>query len=364
MTAGLPRAASAPARLALQAAAAIFGVGVRLRGLAYDAGLLPVHRLPAAVASVGNLAVGGTGKTPATLYLARLLAARGRRPVILSRGYGGSHARGAGRRGIALVVGDGSPTPLAPPEVAGDEPVLLAQRAGVPVVVCPDRVAAGRLAIERFHADTLVLDDGFQHRRLARDLDLVLVDARVGLGEGRLLPAGPLREPPGALARADVILLTKVPKSGNRDGLLRQIRGLAPRAAVFGARYRPVGLGPLGGHAAPVAPAATPLAGRRVVALSGLADPSSFHELLVELGAADVAPLAFPDHHAYGPPDYRRIAEAASAADAVVTTEKDAVKLDLVRLGPVAPLVLDVVLEPDDPTGFAEACAARLGGRR
>ncbi|HEY8368318.1 MAG TPA: tetraacyldisaccharide 4'-kinase [Thermodesulfobacteriota bacterium] len=357
---GLPRGESPPARLALGAAAALYGAAVRLRGLAYDLGLLPAHRLPAAVASVGNLAVGGAGKTPTTLYLARLLVGQGRRPAILSRGYGGRHARGAGRRGVPLVVGDGGPTPLAGVEEAGDEPVLLARRSGVPVVVCPDRVSAGRLAIERFGADTLVLDDGFQHRRLARDLDLVLVDARTGLATGRLLPAGPLREPPAALARAHVILLTKVPKSGNRDGLLRQIRALAPRAAVFESRYRPTAIGPLGGPAAPLGEASGVLAGRRVVALSGLADPSSFHELLAELGAVEVRPLAFPDHHAYGPADYRRIAEAASAADVVVTTEKDAVKLDLARLGAVTPLVLEVTLDPDDPDGFAAACAARL----
>jgi tetraacyldisaccharide 4'-kinase len=258
------------------------------------------------------------------------------------------------------VVGDGGPTPLVGADEAGDEPVLLARRSGVPVVVCPDRVSAGRLAIERFSADTLLLDDGFQHRRLTRDLDLVLVDARVGLGSERLLPAGPLREPPSALARAHVILLTKMAKSGNRDGLLRRIRALAPTAALFAARYRPVALGPIGGPAVPVGGAEAPLAGRRLVALSGLADPSSFHEVLVDLGAAEVVPLAFPDHHAYGRADYRRIAEAASAADAVVTTEKDAVKLDLARLGAVKPLVLEVTLEPDDPGRFAAACAARL----
>lgn len=360
---GLPRGDSAAARLALAGAAALYGAAVRLRGLGYDLGLLPVHHLPAAVVSVGNLAVGGTGKTPTTLYLARLLAGHGRRPAILSRGYRGGHAAGPGRRGVPLVVGDGGPEPLASPEVAGDEPVLLARRAGVPVVVCPDRVAAGRLAIDRFGADTLLLDDGFQHRRLARDLDLVLVDARVGLGGERLLPAGPLREPPAALGRAHLVLLTKVPKSGNRDGLLQRIRALAPRAAVFTARYRPVALGPLAGSRSPLEAGARPLGGQQVAALSGLADPVSFHDLLRDLGAADVVPLPFPDHHAYGPADYRRIVEAASGAGAVVTTEKDAVKLDPARLGPAAPLVLEVTLEPDDPGAFAAACLARLERR-
>jgi tetraacyldisaccharide 4'-kinase len=364
VTPRLPSAERGPLAWALRGAAGLYAAGVRLRALAYDRGWATVHRLPAAVVSVGNLTVGGTGKTPTTLYLARLLAGAGRRPAILSRGYGGRHAAGAGRRGVPLVVGDGGPTPLATVEAAGDEPVVLARRAGTPVVVCPDRVAAGRLAVERFGADTLVLDDGFQHRRLARDLDVVLVDARTGLGNGRLLPAGPLREGPGALARADVVLLTKPAKSGSRDRLPDAIRGLAPGAAVLTAGYRPVALTPLaGGRPAGVAPGERPLAGRRVVALSGLADPASFHDLLVDLGAREVAPLPFPDHHRYGVGDHTRIAAAAAAGDCLVTTEKDAVKLDAGRLASLPALVLEVALEPDDPTRFAEVCLARLEGR-
>jgi tetraacyldisaccharide 4'-kinase len=354
----------------LRGVALVYGAGVSLRRLGYDRGLVPIERLPVPVASVGNVTVGGTGKTPTARHVAALLSAAGRRPAIVSRGYGGRHASGPGRRGIPLVVGDGRSV-LASAADAGDEPVLLAGRAGVPVVVCPDRVAAGRLAIERFGADSLVLDDGFQHRRLARDLDLVLVDGRRGLGNGRLLPAGPLREPASALARAHVILLTKRAKSGTRDrfsttegaGILSRVRALAPRAAVFEADYRPVGLRPLapsGGTPLPIAPAGRPLEGRRVAALSGLADPSSFHDVLARLGAREVRPLVFPDHHRYVDADLARIAAAAAEADVLVTTEKDAVKLEPTRLGDRPVQVLEVALDLDDPAGFAAACLARL----
>ncbi len=376
MTPWLPQVDGGPAAWLLRGAAGLYGAAVALRSLAYEHGWATVHRLPARVVSIGNLTVGGTGKTPMVLYLARLLIESGRRPVILSRGYAGAHAsrRGAGRS--PLVVGDGRGGVLAGPDEAGDEPVLLARRAGVPVVVAPDRVAAGRLAIERFEADTLLLDDGLQHRRLARDLEIVLVDAGKGLGNGRLLPAGPLREPPAGLRRAHVILLTKGEKSGTRDPLLRVLRAFAPQAVMFGASYRPVALAPLGNSSGGVSasrPAGSPeaspgdaprpLAGKRALALSGLADPASFHELLAGLGAREVTPLPFPDHHHYQPADYRRIAAAAAGADCLVTTEKDAVKLDVARLPRLPAFALEAVLEPDDPTGFAAACLARLGDR-
>ncbi len=385
MTSRLPQVDRGPTAWLLRGAAGLYGAAVALRSLAYDRGWAAVHRLPARVVSVGNLTVGGTGKTPMVLYLARLLVESGRCPVILSRGYGGTHARSRtlGFRGTGtlrcrasrapLVVGDGRGGVLAGPDEAGDEPVLLARRAGVPVVVTPDRVAAGRFAIERFGADTLLLDDGLQHRRLARDLEIVLVDAGKGLGNGRLLPAGPLREPPHALRRAHIVLLTKGGKLGRSDALLRVLRAFAPQAVMFGASYRPVALAPLGNAPLPRngnAPlprngnAPLPLAGQRALALSGLADPASFHELLARLGAREVTPLAFPDHHRYEPADYRRIATAAAAgADCLVTTEKDAVKLDVARLPRLPAFTLEAVLEPDDPAEFAAACLARLGGR-
>lgn len=388
MTAWPPRCERGPAAWLLQGAAGVYGAAVALRNLAYDRGWIEVRRLPAKVASVGNLTVGGTGKTPTALYLARLLVESGRRPAILSRGYGGGHARRGLVSGGPLVVGDGGGEPLAGPDEAGDEPVLLARRAGVPVVVAADRVAAGRLAIERFGADTLVLDDGLQHRRLGRDLEVVLIDAGKGLDNGRLLPAGPLREPPSALRRAHVLLLTKGRKSGRSDALLQAILAFAPQAVAFGASYRPVALAPLGGASPPLdgnppharqgnaprrrdasapppreEPAPVSLAGARALALSGLADPASFHESLAGLGAREVLPLSFPDHHRYGPADYRRIAVAAARADCLVTTEKDAVKLDVARLPPLPAFTLEVALEPDDPAGFAAACLARLGVR-
>jgi tetraacyldisaccharide 4'-kinase len=296
---------------------------VRLRGAHYDAGLQRAERVEGLrVLSVGNLNVGGTGKTPAVLHLAELLVREGRKVGILTRGYG--------RQSRAPLTFTGA-EPLPSVEDAGDEPVLLARRCPqVRLFVGADRVASARCARGEFGLDTVLLDDGFQHRRLARDEDLVVVDESVGLGNGHMLPRGPLREPTSALRRA-TLLWVRASQEGPPAPVLA---GLAiPRVR---ARYRPTGWhDPSGATHPPDALAAKP-----VIALAGLARPGGFLRTLTSLGAEVRDAALFPDHHRFTVDELRDVeARAARHGARVVTTEKDAVRLPpgfeawVVRLG-------------------------------
>jgi tetraacyldisaccharide 4'-kinase len=309
-------------------AALAYGAGVAVRNALYDGGLLTSHRVPARVVSVGNLVVGGTGKTPTALWLARALAARGRRVGIVARGYKKS------RPGV-VVVGERG-TPLVSPEEGGDEAVLLAGRFEGPVVTGERRTEAAGLACARFALDTIVLDDGFQHRALARDADLVLLPPDAGVP--RLLPAGPAREPLRALARARAALVVR-DAQGDGQG---PTPALPPGLRCFRGRLVPIGLVGARGEQEPLAV----LAERRVRPVAGIARPERLVSLLERLGARPASPLEWPDHHRYAAADVARIAEAARD-DLVVTTEKDLVKL---RAWPALETIraLRVELEVDD----------------
>ena len=286
------------------------------RARRYRDGRRHVERLARPVVSVGNVTVGGTGKTPFVELLARWMLEEGRRPAILSRGYG-RKSRGA------VLVSDGSGSgPLAGPLEGGDEPVLLARRLpGAVIAVAARRTEAARAAAA-YSPDVFVLDDGFQHMALARDLDLVLLDAANPFGGERYPPFGGLREPLSALSRAGAIVFTR-PRAGAPSAAARQ-RVLAenPEAPVFTARIRPAGFCDDAGRTAgsPAGP---------VVAVCGVARPESFSEALAELEVAAAETLVFSDHRRYDAADVARISAAAlrHAAAAVVTTEKDAVKL-------------------------------------
>jgi tetraacyldisaccharide 4'-kinase len=274
--------------------------------------------VPARVISVGNLAAGGTGKTPLVALAAGQLMAMGRRVAILSRGYG---RVGRGRRVVA--PGDAE----ADWRGIGDEPTLLRRALpGVPLVIAADRVASAREAIRRFGADTLVLDDGFQHRWLRRDVDIVLLDALHPLDNGHVLPRGLLREPPGALGRAHLLVLTADVAPPDWEALAGRLAPWAGGVPVAGALRVPTCWMDLasGARAAPGV-----LAGRRAVAFAGIARPSRFRDLASALGIEVAAFLPFPDHHAYAPPDLAAIAAAARrhGTDLAVTTEKDAIRL-------------------------------------
>ncbi len=290
----------------------VYALILRMRALAYAAGVFPTHRLPVPVVSVGNLTVGGTGKTPTVAMLAERLIAQGKRVAVLSRGYGSSTA------GEVRIVADGSSVLLSPDE-AGDEPYLLASSVpGLVVVVGADRYRAGCLSVERFNPDLLILDDGFQHVRLGRDLNILLLDCRHPFGNGFTLPGGLLREPRGAVARADLVIYTRC--SGDEE--------MSPLADMPSCRalHHLAGITPLAGG--PREPFAA-LQGRHGVAFAGIADPGSFFDALREEGLSLGATLPFPDHCRYGEREIETICRVkeANGADFLITTGKDAAKL-------------------------------------
>ena len=294
----------------------LYAAVVRARAGAYARGWLRSRRLEVPVVSVGNLTFGGTGKTPTVVALVRDLVRRGRRPAVLSRGY---------RRSSAEAMVAVGPDTGRSADAIGDEPAELARRLpGVPIVVDADRVRGGRAAIAR-GADVLVLDDGFQHQRLARDLDLVLVDAGDPWGGGRLPPRGRLREPVAALARASAVLVTKVPADHRAvvEDVTDAVAAHAGAIPVLAARLRVSRVRTGQGWQEAAA-----LAGRRLFAFAGVGRPGGFAALLEEAGAELAGSRWYPDHHRYTAAELASLATAADAAGAIlVTTGKDAVKL-------------------------------------
>jgi len=299
---------SALLRFMLSPPALLYGLATRARRKAYHAGILRARALDVPVVSVGNVTVGGTGKTPMVQRIARWYAQNGRKPAILSRGYA---ARTAGPRGKR-----------------NDEALLLERTLPqIPHYAGADRVANGRKAIAA-GADCLVLDDGFQHLRIRRDLNLVLLDAQDPLGGGRVLPAGALREPPSCLQDADAIVLTRADAVGRLalDAARRRVRACVREKPIFEAVHRAVGLTLADGAAAE--PSGW-LSGRKVFVFCGIGNPAGFLRTVAQLGAEIVAARFLPDHFAYRGRDLAGLAEdcVSERADCAVTTEKDAVKL-------------------------------------
>lgn len=313
--AGEPGVGRSLARGLLRVVSWGYALGVAVREAIYRAGLIRPLRVDARVLSVGNLTLGGTGKTPAVLHLAGQLRDAGERVAILIRGHGAQSVSGV------KVVHDGARL-LLDSEEAGDEAVLLAQRLGnVPVLAGKDRRLTARYAVEQLGARVLVLDDGFQYRKLAVDEQIVLVDATNPWGNGRLFPAGPLRDPLSALARAAQVWLTRTDQV-DAGPLAARVRALAPQASVRQTVHAPARLWRLS-DGAPLELSA--LRDLRVAALSGIGNPRAFERTLAGLGACVVTHHVFPDHHRFGPEE---LAGAATGdGEVVVTTEKDAVRL-------------------------------------
>jgi len=331
--------------LPLAGAARLYAVGAALHRSLYRARWLRARRFPGRVVSVGNLTVGGNAKTPAAAWLARSLASRGHQVVLASRGAGA-------RPGPDVVVVSDGRFVRSRAEEAGDEALVLAAHApGVPVLVARDRGRAALRALSAFGADLVVLDDGFQHHRLARDVDLLLVDAAQGFGNGRVLPRGPLREPLSALQYAHAVgFVDGEPGPREQAALAR----FAPLARIFRARRRPVSLRPLAGG--PGAPPES-LAGAEVGMLAGLARPASLRATLERLGARVVAERRFPDHHRYRARDLRGLAELVPRW---ITSEKDAFKLSPDWLGGADLQVLEIELEVEQAPDFLDWLEARL----
>lgn len=337
--------------IALDALASLYGAAVAARLSAYRHRLLPVRRAGRPVLSVGNVAAGGTGKTPFVRWLAGELLARGQRPSILTRGYG-RKSRGT------VVVSDGAGA-VASVRDSGDEPALLARALpSVPIVAEASRMRGARRAEEIQPSIALhVLDDGFSHVALERDLDIVLLDAASPDAGGALLPAGRLREPLASLARADLLVVTKTEQADPSRARALAARW-APGVPVYHAATRVLGIRDRAG----LAVEAADLPGATCVAVAGLAHPEAFFATLARLGIEPAAALAFRDHEPYGPMALGRIEKAAeeSGATAVVTTEKDAVKLDGRLAFPLFRVAVDMpVLEP----GFVTEALARLAQR-
>ncbi|MFH1811376.1 MAG: tetraacyldisaccharide 4'-kinase [Pseudomonadota bacterium] len=305
---------------------------VGLRNLAYDRGLFAVHQVDARVLSVGNLVAGGAGKTPLTMALAERLLAHGRRVAVILRGY-----RGRAEHAVtAIAPGSGA---QADPDVFGDEAVLIARRVPqVLVVVGADRVRAAVRAVEEFGADTLLLDDGFQHRRLHRDVDLLLLRAPWPFGNGHCLPAGMLREPPSSLRRAHALVLNST------DGELWEPlpEDLVAGRPVIEVRGRIDSMVDLCRNSLQDTSA---LAGKRVILVTAVARPDSVEHTLRSLGAQVVHRELRRDHHPWSIAELDALATTACRLRAtVVTTEKDAVKWRRKIAGSLAlRLTIDVV---------------------
>jgi tetraacyldisaccharide 4'-kinase len=299
----------------------LYFLAYQLRRTGYRTGLFKTYKSRLPVICVGNITAGGTGKSPFCIMLAGELSAAGLKPAILSRGY----KRAGVKDSETTAISDWQKM-LAGPAESGDEPFLMAQKllGRAIVIVGKDRIRASEMAAAA-GADVIIMDDGFQHWKLSRDLDIVLLDGKRPLGNGWLLPAGRLREPVQALKRAGMIIATR--SGHNSDGLPveRLIKKYHLNQPVFYCDHKAVRLKPLGDLSANEA--VIPTNGSKLLLVSGIARPDSFENSVKALGYNVSKHMVFGDHHSYDRSDLARITQAAGVCDAVITTEKDAVKL-------------------------------------
>ena len=307
----------------------VYGLGVRLRTAAYDKGIFKTRHLPCVVVSVGNVTLGGSGKTPLTIHIAKTLGLLGYRVAVISRGYGGSAEK------TGSIVSDGTQV-LVPAEVSGDEPFMMAAQLNeTPILVGANRYRSGLLAVRRFNPDVILLDDGFQHRRLARDLDLVLVDAHRPGGNLYLFPRGVLREPLAALNRGHAMVLTRMQSDENRWD--KRLGSYLDSMPVFASQHRPkivksyTAAELSNGREDKRASSRNleNLNGKRALAFSGIATNENFFGALKDAGCLLMHTISFRDHHHYSRSDLAHIRKIADKlqVDCVLTTEKDYYRL-------------------------------------
>ena len=319
---------------------------IQLRHTFYKTGVLKSYSLPCRVISVGNITMGGTGKTPTVIYLAQLFKEKGMKTTVLSRGYKGKSAE------KVAVVSNGERI-LLNAQDAGDEPFLLAKALpGVPVIIGSNRVLSGQYAIEHFSPEILLLDDGFQHLKLKREVDILLIDLHYGFGNGHLLPRGILREPLNHLNRAHLFLLTKRTDSHDDKAIVEKIKSYNPDAQIFFAGYEIKCITTLKeekeiDH--------SKLNGKKVLALSGIANPNYFSYLLGQHGMCVTEERRMSDHYCYTPHDASTLSEYLNRIDFIVTTAKDSVKMDKEVFKKLPILVLEIVLKIPDEEGFKKA---------
>ena len=336
--------------LVLAPLALVFALAVRVRRALYRGNMLKPWRADVPVIVVGNVTVGGTGKTPLVIAIVELLRARGWRPGVLARGYGRVPPREQDALGVVRVVPE-----LATPEHFGDEPVLIARRSRVPVYISPDRPAAARaLRAADPEVNVLVCDDGLQHYALARDIEIAVVDGERRFGNGLPLPAGPLREPVARLAEVDAVVV-----NGGEDAAgegAEAGRGPAiPGARRYAMRLGRERFGQLAGGAERAPQEfALALRGRRVAAVAGIGNPQRFFDHLAALGIR-ATPHAFPDHHDYQPRELR-----LPGFEVILMTEKDAVKCAAFADDRMWMMRVEALL----PAGFEDFLLERLSSIR
>jgi tetraacyldisaccharide 4'-kinase len=308
-----------PSRAILLFLSLFYRLVVGLRNQLYNKHIIPSTNLLCPVISVGNITVGGTGKTPCVIMLAKILQAEGFRPAVISRGYGGRSSGGIN------VVSDGENIMLDA-KAAGDEPFLMAQSlSGVPVITGARRIKTGKFAIEKFKANVIICDDAFQHRQIARTVDLVLLDYKKPFGNGCLLPAGPLRESAKGLSRAHCLMFTRSEEEMKvSDQIAKTIKDT--NKTLFYSVHEPQGLVQAKGKSIV---SMDNLKSKKVCAFCGIANPGSFKNILLGAQADILSFNPFPDHYNYTTYDLEELKKQfiSVRADYLITTEKDAVRL-------------------------------------
>ena len=303
---------------------AIYGKIMNLRNAQYDSGVFETHDLGARVISVGNITTGGTGKTPIVAYIAEVLAARGEKVCILTRGYGRIEKK------QRVLISDGDRV-FADAATGGDEPVELAQKLlGKAVIIADaDRVSAAEWALRKFGVTTFVLDDGFQHRKVKRDLDIVCIDATNPCDRGKMLPLGRLREPLAGLARADCIIITRSDLVDDITELRARLTKWNSDAVMFEAKNVISAITPIEEFHAKTQRSQSKSMSGRAFAFCGVGNPESFFEQLKRAGVEPVATKSYADHHFYSQADVSEIEASAKSygAEVLLTTAKDAVKI-------------------------------------
>lgn len=304
----------------------LYGTILKFRNFLYDHNIKKSQSLPCAVISVGNITVGGTGKTPMTIYLAKQLKKRGLRVAVISRGYGGKAEKAGG-----LVSDDKNI--LMDSETAGDEPYMMAMSLpGVPVLVGQDRIKSGLTAVDKFKSEVILLDDGFQHRKLKRNIDLVLLDCLSPLGNRHIIPRGILREPAKGIERGGAFVLTRSDSvdTKRKNKSLTDISSLAHGKPVYLAGYKPYIFGIVKGRVlSEPAFGSDFLAGKNVSAFSGIAKNNEFRKTVDSFGTEILSFDSYPDHYQYSGDDIGNIKRRANekGAEYVLTTEKDYVRI-------------------------------------
>ena len=327
----------------------VYAIGAQFRNSMFALGCAKSVRLPKPVVSVGNLTVGGTGKTPSCLWLAQALENRGIRSGILSRGYGRRRSDGA------IVIEPTDPSGVAESAASyGDEPLMMAALYKQTVAVAADRAKAALELLKKKEVDVFILDDGFQHRRVKRDIDILLLGADAS---GWVLPAGPFREPRRNYRRADLLLITGA--SDKWGTVLRDSRG----EKTFAASLSPVSLLSFSTNGSKEFPL-TLLYRSKIVTVTGIADPRPFYRLIYDWEGEIVETLEFPDHHTYTARDWQEINRVSRRVDLIITTEKDIVKLAHFPFAKDKLLALRVAMAVENGDALIDAIVEKLSRAR